>query len=148
MTYEERRSIVSILGTILINVVFAAVMLPRLPETGAYSPEMFKFWGSYMLLLIPATVIGKIIIHIVFVIISTTTGGDYDDDLVDEREQLIKLKASQIAQVLFALGFMLAMVSLVIEQPPMIMFLIFLGAGILTDAVSNLAELYYYRRGI
>jgi nucleoside recognition membrane protein YjiH len=148
MSYEERRSIVSLISTILINLVYAVVMLPRFPEVDAYSPEVFKFWASYVLILIPVTVIAKIIIHIVFVIMSAVTTGEYDEEMVDERERLIKLKSAQIAQYLFALGFMLAMVMLVIEQPPTIMFVVLIGAGILTDAASDLTELYYYRRGV
>lgn len=148
MTYEERRSILMLISTVVINIVYAVVMLQRFPEVDAYSPEIFRFWGSYVLIMILVTVVAKIIISIGFVIISAATTGEVDEEMVDERERLIKLKSAQISQYLFAIGFVVAMVALVAEQPPTVMFIILIVAGILTDAVSDLTELYYYRRGV
>src|SRR5690606_8328677 len=108
MTYEERRSIISVFSTVLINAVYAAVMLPHLPTTGNYTPEIFNIWGTYMLVLIPVTVIAKIIIIILFVIVSTATSGEYVDELVDQREELIIIKSSHITEYLIAIGFIVA----------------------------------------
>lgn len=148
MSYEERRSVVALISTVIINIVYAAVMLPRFPDVGDYDPEVFRFWAGYMLILIPVTVVVKIIIHIVFVILNAITTGEYDEERVDEREQLIELKSTQVSLYVFSLGFIAAIATQALEEPPTLMFVLFIGTGILTDAVSELAQLYYRRRGI
>ncbi len=148
MSHEERRSLVSIISTLVINSVYALVMRAHFPDVDAYAPEIFIFWGRYVLLLIPVTVVMKIIIYIVFVIISAMAIGDYDDDLMDERQQLIALKAAQVSQGVFALAFILAMVALVMGHPPSVMFVIVVIGGILTEVVSDATTLYYSRWGV
>lgn len=148
ISFEERRSIVSIISTIVINIAYALVMLPRFPEVGDYSPQIFRFWGTYVLILIVVTVIAKIVISIVFNVISGMTTGDYDEELVDERERLIELKSSQISLYVFSVGFILAMAALVIDQPPSVMFAMIIATGILTEVTADMMQLYYYRWGI
>ena len=47
----------------------------------------------------------------------------------------------------FTLGFLLAMISLVSNQPPSVMFIILISAGLLSDTLNELAQFYFYRRG-
>jgi hypothetical protein len=57
------------------------------------------------------------------------------------------LKAARISLYVFTFGFLLAMISLVVEQPPWVMFSLLILAGILSDTLNELAQFYFYRRG-
>ena len=70
-----------------------------------------------------------------------------EPDITDERDKLIELKSARISLYVFTFGFLLAMISLVMEQPPWVMFTILISAGLLSDTLNELAQFYFYRRG-
>lgn len=150
MSYQERRSLVNLFSTLLIYAVYAAYMFQRYPDASPYSPEVFRFWGSFFLILIPVTIVAKIIIYIVFVILNTiaTQKEEPSISITDERDKLIDLKATQNSLYVFGAGFLLAMASLVMEMPPSTMFIILIGAGIASEVISDLSQFFYYRRGV
>src|SRR5688572_19486673 len=135
MSYQERRAIVSLFSSILITAIYSAYMYQRYPESSAYSPEVFRFWGKFLLILIPVSIVAKIIIHIAFSIINTVATREEEPSITDERDHLIELKSNRNALYTFSLGFLAAMTSLVLEMPPSTMFIIMIGAGILYEAV-------------
>jgi hypothetical protein len=147
MSYQERRAIVLFISTALITALYTAIMLQRYPEAGAYSPEIFRYWGTFMLILIPVSIIAKIVIHILFSIANTVATREAEPDIEDERDRLIELKANRNALWVFTGGFLLAMVSLVLEQPPHVMFILLIGAGVASDMMSEASNFFYYRRG-
>lgn len=147
MSYQERRSIVNLISTILITTVYAALMIQRYPQADAYSPEIFHFWGAFFLLLIPVSVVSRIVIYIIFSIINTIATREEEADITDERDRLIELKATRNSLYVFSLGFVLAMASLVLSMPPATMFILFILAGIVSEMVSDIMQFYFYRRG-
>jgi uncharacterized membrane protein len=148
MSYQERRAIVALLGSIVITAVYSAVMFQRYPpEADAYSPDIFRFWGSFFVILIPVSIVAKIIIAIVFVMINTVATREMESDITDERDRLIEMKAGRNSLYTFALGFILAMAALAVGQPPTTMFILLFVAGLLSDVVSELSLIYFYRRG-
>jgi hypothetical protein len=148
MSYQERRAIVSILSSILISALYTAYMLQRYPDVGPYSPEVFRYWGSFFLILIPVSIVARIIIAIAFAIINAIATRETDPDKTDERDKLIESKATQNAGYIFILGFLLAMGSQAFGMPPAVMFAIFMGSGLLTDIVSEALQFHYYRSGV
>ena len=148
MSYQERRAIVSLLSTILITAIYTAYMLQRYPKVSPYSAEVFRFWGKFFLILIPVTIVAKIIIHIGFSIINTVATREEEPDITDERDHLIELKANRNALYTFSIGFLVAMTSLVLEMPPSTMFSILIGAGIMSEVISDFSQFYFYRRGV
>jgi hypothetical protein len=147
MSFQERRALASLVGTVLINVAYAAVMIQRYPSASPYSPDVFRFWGVFFLILIPVTIFTKIIIYIVFNILNAIATREVEDPITDERDQLIDLKSTRNSLYVFPLGFLLAMVALVIELPPAVMFIILTCAGIVSELVSDISQFYFYRRG-
>ncbi|TVR25074.1 MAG: DUF2178 domain-containing protein [Anaerolineaceae bacterium] len=148
MSYQERRAIVSLFGSTLTFLLYCAYMLTRYPEVDAYSAEMFHFWGSFFLILIPVSIIAKVIIQIIFVIINAIITREDDPEIMDERDKLIELKAMRNALYAFTFGFLVAMASLVFDMTPPVMFAIFVCSGFLAGAVSDISEFYFYRRGV
>lgn len=147
MSYQERRVVVSIISTVLINAIYSVYMLQRYPEASPYSVEIFHFWGSFFLILILVSVVAKILIYILFTIINAIATREEEAPITDERDKMIELKSTQTALYVFALGFVLAMVSLVFNTPPTGMFLILFAAGFGSDIASDIAQFVFYRRG-
>jgi hypothetical protein len=148
MSYQERRAIVGILATVLISAGYAAFMLPRHPIDDPYSPTVFRYWGEYFVVLIVVSIVVRIIIAIVFSILNTIVTQEREPSFTDERDKLIELKAMRNGFYGFVVGFMLAMLALMNEQPPSTMFLILLAGGIFSELISHISEFWFYRWGI
>lgn len=148
MSIHERQAIVSFLSSIGITAVYAAYMFQRYPQADAYSPEIFRFWGAFLLILIPVTIVARILITIVFSILNTVVTREAEPSIMDERDKLIELKAARIALYVFIAGFLLAMASLVVDLPPATMFIILIVSGVASSLASDLSEFYFYRRGV
>jgi hypothetical protein len=147
MSYQERRAIVSLISSVLITALYSVYMAQRYPVTAPYSPEVFRFWGAFILILIPVSIVAKIIIYIVFSIINTIATREDEPSITDERDKFIELKATRNSLYVFSVGFLLAMLALVIDQPPATMFIILIGGGLLSEAVSDISQFIFYRRG-
>lgn len=147
MSYQERRAIVSILSSLLITAVYSAYMAQRYPAAEAYSPEIFRFWGAFFLILIPVSIVAQIIIYILFSIVNTVATQEQEPSITDERDRLIELKATRNSLVMFTAGFLVGMVAVALGQPPAVMFTIFVFAGVLAELASELSQFYFYRRG-
>jgi hypothetical protein len=107
----------------------------------------FRFWGKTFLILIPVTIVAQILIHIVFAIINKIVTNEDMQTLSDERDKLIDLKALQISHWIFTGGFLLSMVFAALGLPAYAMFLTLVVAGFLSGVISEIAKLYYYRKG-
>lgn len=146
MSYQERRAIVSLVSTVLITVIYAAYMAQRYPQASSYSVEVFRFWGAFFLILVPVSIVAKIVIHIVFSILNTLATHEDEPSVTDERDKLIDLKATRNSLYVFAIGVLLAMGSLVIDLPPSVMFIIMVVSGLASEIVSDISQFYFYRR--
>jgi hypothetical protein len=147
MSYQERRSIVNLISTILISAVYCAYMIQRYPVKDSYSVDVFHFWGAFFLILIPVSIVAKIIIYIVFAIINAIATREEEVPITDERDKLIETKAHMNSNYVFIVGFVLAMGSLAIDRPPSVMFIILLLSGIVSEMVSDISQFHFYRKG-
>jgi hypothetical protein len=148
MSYQERRALIELISTVVTTVIYSAYMVQRFPQVDAYAPEVFHFWGAFFLILIPASIVVRIIIYIIFSIFNTIATQEAEPSITDERDRLIELKSTVYSLYVFAGGFMLAMFSLVASQPPSVMFVIMVCAGTVSSMVSELLQFYFYRRGV
>jgi hypothetical protein len=147
MSYQEKRSLVNLISGVLITVCYAAVMMQRYPQADPYAREIFHFWGAFFLILIPVSILARILIYIIFSILNAIATREQDPPIEDERDKLIELRAGQLSFYVFAMGVMLAMGSLVVGLPPAAMFIILICAGVVSEIVSEVAQFYFYRRG-
>lgn len=148
MSYQEKRTIVSLISTLLIPTLYFLYMFQGYPKGDAYSIEVYRFWGRFILILIPVSIVAKIIIYIVFSIINTIATKEEEPSVSDERDRLIELKSTRNSFYVFILGFFLAMGSIVMEMPPSVMFAILIFFGMVAELVGELSQLYFYRRGL
>ncbi|OXM82859.1 hypothetical protein [Paenibacillus rigui] len=148
MTYQEKKSIVSLISAILIFGSYCAYKYPRYPTRGLEPTEIFHYWGSFVLGLTLVSIVAHIVISIVFNIVFRITTGEKEPTFADELDKLIDLKATRNSFFVFVAGFLAAMGSLVIDQPSQVMFLILIAFGFLSDVTGSVTKLYHYRKGV
>jgi hypothetical protein len=148
MTYQEKKSIVSVISAILIFVSYCMFMYPRYPGEGVESSEVFRYWGSFVLYLTLFSIVAHIIISIIFNIVFRLTTNEKEPAFADELDKLIDLKAFRNSFFVFVIGFLFAMGSLVFYQPLHVMFIILISAGFISDVTGSVTKLYHYRRGV
>lgn len=148
MTYQEKKSIVTLISTILIFTVYCLYMYPKYPQEVLDSKVTFHYWGSFVLVLTLISIAAHIVISIIFNIVFRITTGETEPAFADELDQRIDLLAFRNAFATFIIGFLLAMGSLVIDQPLKVMFIILIVSGFLSDITGSISRLYHYRKGV
>jgi hypothetical protein len=148
MTYQEKKSTVLLISTIIIFVSYCLYMYPQYPKGSLELNETFRYWGSFVLNLTLVSIVAHIIISIIFNIIFRITTREKEPSFADELDKLIELKAHRNSFFVFIVGFLLAMGSLIIYQPPQVMFIILIFSGFLSDVTGSVTKLYHYRRGV
>lgn len=148
MSYHEKKSIVSMISTLVIFVIYFMIVFHRYQAGNFDSTNVFGFWGSVILILIPVSIAAKIIIYIVFMIIYRMTTNENAPAFSDERDKLIGLKAERNSHWIFCFGFILAMASQVLHMSPSVMFIILILSGFVSDILGEISQLYFYSRGI
>jgi hypothetical protein len=148
MTYQEKKSIVSLISAIVIFGSYCLYMYSQYPEGGLEPAETFRYWGSFVLRLTLISIVAHIIISIIFNIVFRITTREKEPSFADELDKLIDLKATRNSFFVFIIGFLLAMGSLAIDQPSQVMFIILIASGFLSDLTGSVTKLYHYRRGV
>lgn len=147
MYRREKQIIVSLISTVLILGFYSLYVYHRYLAGNMDLINDFKFWGKAFLILIPVTIVAQIIIHIVFFIVNKIVTNEDVPEITDERDKLIELKAIRISHWVFVFGFLLAMGSQAIGMKPWVMFLLLISSGFVSSLASEMAKIYYYRRG-
>lgn len=148
MTYQEKKSITTLISAVLIFAVYCLYKYAQYPEEGMALEESIRYWGSFVLVLTLVSIVAHIVINIIFNIIFRITTGEKEPAFADELDKLIELKANRNSFFLFILGFLLAMVSLATDRPLNLMFLILIASGFLSDVTGSITKLYHYRKGV
>jgi hypothetical protein len=165
MSYQEKRTIVSIFTGIIILAAYCFYAFGKY-QSGAVAPGDLKFWAGTILIFIGIGIAASIVIQIVFHIllsISIAVGkevrGESCDDkeieksigveiIEDEMDKLIELKSMRVGFFFAGIGFVAAMLSLVMNYSPVVMinvlFISFSGGSLL----EGFTQLYYYRKGV
>lgn len=148
MTYQEKKSILSLFSSILIFAVYGLYRSMQYPGGAADSKELLHYWGSFVLVLTLVSIAANIVISIIFNIVFRITTGEKEPSFADEMDKRIDLLAFRNSFLVFVIGFILAMGSLVIDRPLEVMFIILIASGFLSDVTGSLSRMYHYRRGV
>jgi hypothetical protein len=165
MSYQEKRIIISIITGVFILVAYCTYVYGK-HQSGAIAADDLKFWAGAMLMFIGIGIAAVIVIQIVFHILFSVAiavqekarNGMCDDKeiektigaemVTDEMDKLIELKSMRIGFGVAGIGFVTALVSLILNYSPAmmlnIMFLSF-SAGSLLEGFT---QLYFYRKGV
>lgn len=153
MSYQESKSLTNTISTIIITGIYALVVYQRVLAGIADTTDVFRFWAITILIFIPISIVARIIIMIIFSIINavvqTAKGEEIEDvDIVDERDKLIELKTMRISLIVFALGFILALVTQVTQMSNHMFFITIIIFGVISEVVSDTTTIIYYRKGV
>jgi hypothetical protein len=147
MGHQEKQSIVSIIGSVLVIGFYSLYLYRNYIQADLELLNNFQFWGKSFLYLIPVAIVVQIVIHIIFAIADRIITQEDMPGFTDERDKLIELKSIRISHWIFIFGFMLAMGSLAMGMKPYVMFLTLISSGFLASLASEVAKIIYYRKG-
>ncbi len=163
MSYQEKKTIVSVATGILI---LAAYCIYAFGGAVMAAADGLKAWAVTILIFIGIGVVASIVIQIVFHILLSISiavrkkiqDGEMDDKEVersieremveDEMDKLIGLKSMRVAFVIAGIGFIAALVSLVLGFSPAVMLNILFISFSAGAIIEGITQLYYYRKGI
>ncbi len=165
MSYQERRTIVSLISGALVVTAYCIYAFGR-AQSGAVDAGDLKFWSGAMLTFVGIGIVVSIVIQIVFhilmsigIAVKKTIRAEKVDDkeieksinaemIEDEMDKLIELKAMRVGFVVAGIGFVTGLLFLLLGYSAAVMlnilFLSFSGGALFEGA----AQLYFYRRGV
>lgn len=147
MSYQERRAAASLISTVMGSTFYFADVLGRYHAGGGAENE-FAFWGAAILLYVPAMVVFKVIVQIIFVILNAIVTRSEEPDITDEFDRLVDMKSTTLFSYMFMAGFMLSMAALVAGYAPAAMFVILLMSMLAAGSMLDIAQVVMYRRGL
>ena len=165
MSYQEKKTIVSILTGILILAAYCIYAFNRV-QPDMVAPDDMKFWATTILKFIGIGIAGTIVIQIVFHILLSialaikkqVSSGQCDDKEIektielemveDEMDKLIGLKSMRIGFAIAGIGFIAALVSLVLNFSAAVMLNIIFISFSIGMIIEGFTQLYFYRRGV
>lgn len=163
MSYQEKKIIVSVCTGIL---VLAAYIIYALSQSAAVAPDDLKFWATAILLFIGIGIVASIVIQIVFHILLSIgyaikeklSNGACDDKEIekaleqnmveDEMDKLIGLKSMRIGFAVAGGGFVIALLSVVLNFSTVIMLnvmFVSFSTGVIAEGVT---QLHFYKKGV
>lgn len=163
MSYQEKKTIVSIVSGVLL---LAAYCIYALVKLGLGSLGDVRLWATTMLVFIGIGVAAMIVIQIVFHILLSIgiavqkkiRDESIDDKAMeasieremveDEMDKLIELKANKIGYSFVSLGFVGGLVALALGALPAVMLNIAFLACMVGTVVEGLVQIRYYRKGV
>ncbi len=160
MSYSEKRTIASILGTILVLAAYCIYAFGKY-QAGLLPADDLRAWAITMLIFIGAGIVAMIIIQIVFHILLSIGIAIRDRDygeagvensikeemVEDERDKLIELKSSKVGFAFAGFGFVLALLALVFKFSPMVMLNIMFFSFSAGSMIEGITSIVYYRNG-
>ena len=148
MTYQERQNLVNIFSAVLITGIYSLIVFQRHRDGVFDLTRDFSKWGILFLIFIGVSVAARIVIQIVFHIINAIATREEDVPKEDERDKLVKLKATRNSYYAFVSGFVISVVGLALGMPVHWIFIVFVISGLISEIIDNSSQMYYYRKGV
>lgn len=148
MEPKERQILVTAIGLLLILPMYTLYVYYKDVSGNPEILNDFRFWGKTFLVLIPVAIGAQIVLHILFAIFHKIVTQEDIPTQRDERDKMIELKAIRISHWIFTAGFMAAMGVLAAGYPPYVMFMTLIFSGFISGFISEVAKIYFYRRGV
>lgn len=165
MSYQEKRTFVSIITGVFILGAYCIYAYGKY-QSGVIATDDMKFWAGTMLMFIGIGIAAAIVIQIVFHILLSIAiavqekvrNGKCDDKeiektigaemVTDEMDKLIELKSMRIGFIVAGIGFVAALVSLILNYAPAVMINIMFVSFSAGSLLEGFTQLYFYRKGV
>jgi len=148
MTYREKENIINIFSGLLITGVYGWMVFQRHISGSINLTEDYKAWGVIFLIFMGVSIVARIIIYIIFHIINAIATKEDRIPIEDERDKIIKLKATRNSHYVFSGGFVMSIFALALGMPVYWIFIAFIISALLSEIIDNGSQIYYYRRGV
>lgn len=150
MSNRENSIIVSLVSTLIVLSFYLFRWLGMYQEVGLDSAQIFRLWAIVIVATILLNIFGNILANIaVNIAHAIRTNSSAEVRLIeDERDKLIELKGVKVTYIAFSVGVLLAMLTFVFGQPPLIMFSLIIFFSLLGEIIGDLSQLFLYRRGV
>ncbi|MBP7174921.1 MAG: hypothetical protein KBA53_01715 [Thermoclostridium sp.] len=148
MTYQQRKSIVSICSSLLIWGIYCLWVFKINPDQSGTIEGTIKYWGFVMVLMIPVQIVPRIIVQILFSVVNWVVTKEQEPTFSDELDKSIMLKSTRNAFYGFIVTFFCSMALLAIGLPIISMFYMMFFGFALCGLTKELSELVYYHRGV
>lgn len=148
MSFQERRDLASLIGTIAFTAIYVWVLAGRVETHAIDLATDLRFWGAAFLIFVPVQVVAKIVFMILFMIVNTIATQREEPDITDEMDRIIELRSVRISGWVFMGGFFVAMGALTAGMGLQAMFGVFAVTVVLCGVTMDVAHIVYYRRGV
>ena len=146
-SYQQKKSI-AYLTSNMIAVIFYLVYVFGYNTHLALDTDIQKrFYGIAIIAIIPVMSVVNIIVHIIFTVIHKVQTNEMGEQFTDELDKQIELKANNNAYGTFMFGFLISMVSMIMELPVYWLIDLQVGAMFTASLVWSCSTLYFYRNG-
>lgn len=150
MSFKQKNITVTLVNFSLILVFFLIRVFQMVQNDSFNSENVFRLWGIIIILAVVVSVGATILTIIVSAVIDAIRTGKEEpeiDDLEDERDRLIDLRGTKITYLVSSFGSLIAMLTFVLGQPPLVMFTLLIFLGVLAQIIGDISRLFLYRRG-
>lgn len=149
MSYQEKSVTVSLFSSLLILGYFLINISRMYFGEGLVSGQVFRLAGIVIAAGIIVNITANILTNIILSIVHAIRTGKEEQErfIEDERDKLIGLKGIKFSYIVFSVGVLLAMISFVIGQPPLVMFSLIVLSGLVAEIIGDMVQIALYRRG-
>lgn len=150
MAYEHKNIYISLITTIIVFIFYSFYMYGKYLEGQFNGPDASSMVGISVFILIGASIVMTIIVHILFAIfVAIITQKEPEKETIrDERDKLIDLKGLQIFVLIFSFGFVGSMGALAFGVASYLVFVSMIFSMFLANVFSDIAKLFYYHFGV
>ena len=149
MAYEEKNITVSLVTHLLIAVYYVVNWL-GMYQAGELAPNsLFRLWAIVIAASIFSNIIASILTNILLTIVEAIKSQKYEEPRFtsDERDELIGLKGTKLAYIIFSIGVLISILVFAFGNPPLIMVSLIIFFGVLAQIAGDMSQIYLYRRG-
>jgi hypothetical protein len=165
MSYQEKRTIVTIVTGMIILAAYCIYAYIKL-KSGIIDGGDVRFWAVTIMAFIGIGIVVNIVIQILFHILLSVSvavkkavhdeqcDGKEIDKIVnsemveDEMDRLIGLKSLRISFAIAGIGFLIGLLSLIMNYSMAVMLNILFLSFSIGSLLEGFSQLYYYRKGI
>lgn len=149
MSYQEKRSIAALIGTMLLMSAYVTYILLRIHGGTLTWNADLNSWSKVMLIFMAISIGVMILIEITLAVINAAlTRKKEDPDFSDERDKLIELKAVRVSYGVVGGGFILSIVALALQMTPFIMLNIMFLSCHTAEITGCIYKIYCHERGV
>ncbi len=149
MSYQEKNITVSLVSHLLIAGYYLVNLFLMFQGGGLVSTSLFSLCAIVIIAIIIVNIIASILTNILLSIVHAikTRSSEPERFIADERDKLIGLKGMKTSYITFSIGVLLAMLTFVLGQSPLVMFGLIILSGIVAEIIGDISQIYLYRRG-